>query len=247
MSEIILINACERLAEITGHKVLGDQARELLFSQGLTFYSIGKGKGGRVMVTAEVSDTLPRFDWQVSPKRKEKATPTTKTVTVEKVVERIDPAWKAEIEGIVLEQESRLDSLHKAVAEVTSVYAKLRAEVDPSAKLPLPPTLPPKYLYKVVVVGLDAPSVQRLQDNFRNTKIVHVGEGRNSDLHRGIGLPKSPDMILCMTSYCNHQLRNTVEAKYGKDRLHYVKGSQSSAEAAIAVWLHAKEAEVAKA
>lgn len=242
--QIKLENAVWVLEKLLNKKLYGDDTVKLLMDANVDFYTIGKGKGGRVMVTSEIATALEHFDWQagMQGKRRKKgvpkdATPIEPTV-VERIVERIDPAWKTDIEGIVMENDARVDDLFKVVKDMHKVYADLRSRVDERANMPEPPPLPPRFRRKILMGGLDAPSVTRLRDNFRDVEIVHFGATDKMDIQRGRQLARGFDLIIVMTSYINHSLRAAIEKRFDKKDIHYVKGSQSSAEGVISYWLN---------
>jgi hypothetical protein len=258
--QIQLINAAHLMGEVM-HKSKFDQddvIQWLAPHEDITFFTIGKGKGGRVMVTAETAETIRKMDWPVLGKGKAKkkgakealesqgpTQTTTKVIGLDpkykEVLDGLD-AWKTDVESVVLDNDARTDELYKLFAQTREVYIQLRSRVDSSANLPEAPPLPPRYKRKVLMVGLDTPSVTRLRDNFRDIEIVHLGGERNMPtVARNRTLGRDYEFILCMTSYCSHSLREAVEKRFGKDKIQYLKGSQSAAEGAISVWRHERQ------
>lgn len=242
MSEIVLLNAVHELRKILDRPVRGEEAHELLYNRGITFYTIGKGKGGRVMVTKEVGETLSRFNWNVASRRRrrtkeegEAAAPT--VIVQEHIIERIDPEWKADIEGMVLDENTRVDTLHKAVEAMHATYTRLVKLVDPKANLPEPPPLPRRYRHKIILIGGEQSRiVPHLETLFPSVRFVHIGGYRSQ-----LSATPEGDLILLFSKYVGHQPQAQAEKAYGRNRIERIGGGVSSAESVINLFLHQKE------
>lgn len=153
--------------------------------------------------------------------------------------------WKNEIETMLVDQDDRVGSLHKLAEATVNAYESLRKQLDvPMKDLP---ALPVKYKFRILIVGNDVTSIQALKKAFPDVRFTHVGASRNEKLGPGTLLPQV-DLILVMTSFVSHQVRNAVEKRYGVDKVNYIKGSTSAAESAIQLWLveqrrHSEEAQ----
>lgn len=254
-AHIKLVNMTEVIEAIGGPKI--SQEEQMAWLEANTtlteYYSIGSGKGGRVMVRPEDAELLKKGQWTAQRRRRSKlqieglGPAEIRTIEVEKIVERIDPQWKSEIETMVLDETARVDQLHKAVEEVTKVYREFRASVDPmvARNLPEPPPLPSKYRWKVVVIGGDNRVYNRLTQVFPMIRFVHIeaGGAAGESHKRSRGAWPEGDLIILMASFTGHALQSSAEAFYGKGRVNIVRGSIGSVEAAISMWRNQQDKE----
>lgn len=248
---IRLVNARDLLDELGApHSVRQPQQIEWL--QGLPieeFYSVGTGKGGRVMITEETAEAIRNLDEPLTKKPRRRPppealklpAPDSRFVTHDEFT-----TWQSSMEEIIMDQEGRVDQLHKAVEAMHGTYRQLVASVDAKANLPEPPPLPPKFRWRVVIAGMEPPAIRHLRKQFPMLDIRHFGgisEGKkriSGEKHR---LPEA-DLVLLMISYISHAWNDVVIGRYGKENVMKISGGMSSAASAISVWLAHKEKEM---
>lgn len=147
--------------------------------------------------------------------------------------------WRSSLEEVILEQEARIDGLHKALESMHGTYKALLANLDPqrARELPKAPDLPPRYKYKVVVIGGYQDIIARLEKQFSNIRFVSRYDVNHAAKN---GFPNA-DLVLLMKNNCSHPLQDKANVFYGRDRVNIIEGGSSAAASAVSVWLHEKD------
>jgi hypothetical protein len=198
------------------------------------YYSVGSGKGGRVMVRPEDAEAVRQA---TPPGRRSRE----RTLKIESrpypIVQPIRDdvaleAWKASVEEMVLEQEGRVDQLHKAVESMNQVYVQLRAAT--TLELPEAPKLPTKYRFRVVIVGGDARYLPSLEQQFKEVRFLQAGGFRGKG--QGRVFPQA-DLALLLVKFTSHQEIENARNFYGAKAQMIPSGGLSTLQAVLEMWL----------